>query len=298
MKRDARLVINGKLLRSRPLVDPSEGDKEGRGVVLVVGGSKTMPGAVILAAIAALRVGAGKLRIATCKSASAAVATAIPEARVFAVAETRDGEISVRAASDIVRYGKGADAVLIGPGMSGNVDGLMRAVATKLRDVPLVLDSEAMMFLRRHKKAGSNVVLTPHAGEFAKLRNVDKARVKRAAPTLAARGARELGCVVALKGAETNVAAADGETYVNRAGNVGLATSGSGDTLAGVIVGLLARGSSPLDATLWGVHLHASAGDEVARRIAPLGYLARELLDVLPRVMDRLSRSRSNRSSS
>jgi ADP-dependent NAD(P)H-hydrate dehydratase len=91
--------------------------------------------------------------------------------------------------------------------------------------------------------------------------------------------------VVALKGARTFVVAPDGRTFDNVAGNIGLGTSGSGDTLSGVIAGLCARGADPLQATVWGVHAHAAAGDRLARRIAPVGYLARELLAEVPQVI-------------
>jgi NAD(P)H-hydrate repair Nnr-like enzyme with NAD(P)H-hydrate dehydratase domain len=99
----------------------------------------------------------------------------------------------------------------------------------------------------------------------------------------------KLGAVVALKGRETLIAApASGNVYCNRAGNVGLATSGSGDTLSGVITGLAARGSTPFQAAVWGVYLHARAGDALARRMGSLGFLARELLAEIPPLMAKL----------
>jgi len=95
-----------------------------------------------------------------------------------------------------------------------------------------------------------------------------------------------------LKGAETHIAGPSGEVYCNRSGNVGLATSGSGDTLSGIIAGLAARGADALQAAVWGVYLHGSAGDRLARRVGPLGFLARELLAEIPAVMFALSRAR------
>jgi len=95
---------------------------------------------------------------------------------------------------------------------------------------------------------------------------------------------------VALKGAQTFVVAPDGTAYRNTAGNVGLGTSGSGDTLSGVIAGLSARGASALQAAVWGVYLHAKAGDVLARRIGGLGFLARELLSEIPPLLVKLAR--------
>ncbi|MCA1665615.1 MAG: NAD(P)H-hydrate dehydratase, partial [Myxococcales bacterium] len=137
-----------------------------------------------------------------------------------------------------------------------------------------------------HRLQG-RVVVTPHAGEFASLRKLDKADVEADPHPLAQQAAIELRCVLALKGAETFIATPDGESYVNRAGSGGLATSGSGDVLAGVIAGLLARGCAPLAATAWGVHLHARAGELLARRHGPLGLLARELAAEIPSLMRR-----------
>jgi hydroxyethylthiazole kinase-like uncharacterized protein yjeF len=135
-------------------------------------------------------------------------------------------------------------------------------------------------------------VLTPHAGEMAGMLDADKEDVLRDAQQTAQRAARRLRAIVALKGAETFISAPDGETYCNRTGNVGLATSGSGDTLSGIISGLLARGASPLQSAVWGVYVHGRAGDQLARRVGPLGFLARELLAEVPHLMSELSSSK------
>jgi ADP-dependent NAD(P)H-hydrate dehydratase len=294
MVRSRPRLITPALLDRWPLPVADGGGKESRGRVLIVGGAAAMPGAIVLSARAALRAGAGKLQIATAKSVRSLVAAAMPEACVFALPEARDGAITAGAAGAIVERAATSDAVLIGPGMMGNVVALMRSVARKLKDATVLLDAEAMMFLADDPTAmhhlRERLVLTPHAGEFASLRGVDKEEAIADAPRLAQAAAAELRGVVALKGAETFIAAPDGETYVNRAGNAGLGTSGSGDVLAGIIVGLLARGCTPLVATAWGVHLHARAGDRLARRIGPLGYLARELPDEIPALMKRPAR--------
>lgn len=119
---------------------------------------------------------------------------------------------------------------------------------------------------------------------MAKLLGLTKEVVRRDAHALARRAARELQAITVLKGAETFIS--DGsKTYRNVAGNSGLATSGSGDTLSGLIGGLLARGATALQAAVWGVHLHARAGEQLAKKMAPLGYLPRELLGEVPALM-------------
>lgn len=274
-----------------PLPQPGEdADKDERGRVLVVGGALEMPGAVILAATAALRAGAGKLRIATCKSIAQAVAVAIPEARVLALPETKRGAIAASAAQQIADCSADAQAVLLGPGMidENAVTRLLKALLPQLKET-VVLDAAALAcfsdapdFLSASK---ASVILTPHAGEMASMLCVDKETVTRDPLHIAARAAREFRAVIALKGRLTHIVAPDGEAYTNRAGNVGLATSGSGDTLSGIIAGLAARGTEPTRAAAWGVYLHACAGDRLAKKIGRLGFLARELLDEIPAVM-------------
>jgi hydroxyethylthiazole kinase-like uncharacterized protein yjeF len=133
------------------------------------------------------------------------------------------------------------------------------------------------------------IIATPHAGEMAKLWGVSREQVLANPLELARSAAARLGIIVALKGADTFVAAPDGRVFHNTAGNMGLGTSGSGDTLAGVIAGLCARGAEPLQAAVWGIYLHAKAGEVLARKVAPLGFLARELLTEIPPLLGKLS---------
>jgi ADP-dependent NAD(P)H-hydrate dehydratase len=280
------------------LPQPDEGgDKEERGRVLVVGGASEMPGAVILAATAALRAGAGKLQIATCRSIAPVVAAAVPEARVFALAETRGGAIAASASKEIIARGQEVQSVLIGPGMidEQSVARLVKSVLPRIGRATLILDAAALSCFEKSPQClhqlDSQVVLTPHAGEMAKMLGVSKDLVTRDPLTMARRAATDLRAVVALKGAETHIAMhGHPKSYCNRAGNVGLATSGSGDTLSGIIAGLAARGAAPLQATVWGVYLHARAGDVLAKRVGPLGYLARELLAEVPALMSKVDR--------
>ena len=259
--------------------------------MLVVGGAREMPGAVMLAATAALRAGAGKLRIATGRSIAQAVAVAIPEARVFSLPETKQGAIAASAAREIEKYASEVQAVLIGPGMVDEkaVMKIMQSLLPRLKDLAAVFDAACLSCFASAPDWLHNsqvkAILTPHAGEMARMLNTDASTVRRDALSVAKRAAREFRAVIALKGAETFIVAPDGEAYANRAGNVGLATSGSGDTLSGIIAGLAARGADPLQAAAWGVYLHAKAGDRLARRMGKLGFLARELLDEIPQLM-------------
>ena len=290
-------LITSSLLDRWPLPQPDEDDdKEDRGRVLVVGGSREMPGAVILAATAALRAGAGKLRIATARSVAQLVAAEVPEARVFALPETRGGDIAPSAAKKVGEIAERVQAVLVGPGMIDDRAGagLMRSLASSIKRAVLVVDAAAMFFLARHTNALSGLderaILTPHAEEMGKLLGADETAIESDPMLAAQRAAETFKAVVVLKGRRTLIARPGGEVYKNQTGNVGLATSGSGDVLAGIIAGLAARGAHPVQAAAWAVYLHGRAGDRLAKRIGKLGFLARELLGEIPPLMNAFDR--------
>jgi hydroxyethylthiazole kinase-like uncharacterized protein yjeF len=264
----------------------------------VVGGSDQIPGATILAATAALRAGAGKLQIGTTRRVAPWVAVAVPEARVIGLRQGPRGELAPGACNVLRRDVSACDALLIGPGM---VDGraatpLVRRCAAAADGPPLIVDAAALEAFagrrRLPRAARAAMILTPHAGEMANLWQISKAAVLANPMATAQEAAARLGAVVALKGARTYVAAPDGTTFHNTAGNSGLGTSGSGDTLSGIIAGLCARGADPLHAAVWGVYLHACAGDALARHMGRYGFLARELLGEIPRLLTRLAPKR------
>lgn len=286
-------ITRARLKRTPLPVLDDDGDKDARGKVLVVGGSVKVAGAVLLAGVAALRAGAGKLQLATVASAASTLGIAVPESLVVALPESRAGEISAkRAVRLLTEYGASCDAMLVGPGMTSerSAHSLVSELASRMKDdATLVLDAAAVTALRKDidvlTPLAGRVVITPHAGEMATLLGVDVAEVQADPAPFAVRAAGELGVVVALKGAESWIADPEGALFCYSGGSVGLATSGSGDTLAGIVAGLAARGASPLCAAMWGVFLHGAAGEVLAKRIGRVGYLARELLDEIPTVM-------------
>ncbi len=273
--------IDEALLHGWPLPQPGEGSKEQRGGIFVVAGAPQMPGAAVLAATAALRAGAGKLQVGTCASVAAHVAIAVPEALVVALDETPSGAISPASAAQIAERANRAGALVIGPGLVDQFTSaaLIAAVSAAL-DVPAVIDAAALACFAEHPGAiarlGGRAVLTPHAGEMAAMLDRPRDEIEADQEKFAREAARRFGAVVALKGAQTFIAAPDGTLYRNARGDVGLATSGSGDVLAGIVGGLLARGAEPMQAAVWGVYLHARAGQALSERIG-LGFLAREI---------------------
>lgn len=287
-------TIDKHWLRAHPLPRPSDdGDKEERGTVLIVGGAPQMPGAVILAATAALRAGAGKLQIATCEGIAAVVGAQVPESYVVGLPTNAKGALTISAAEKIVEYANKAKCVLIGPGMveEDAVTSLLLKLLPQLETTSIVLDAAALACFTEHadiaRKLSTQtvVVTTPHAGEMASMLGRDKDELLEKPEATAREAAAKFGTVTALKGAETFIAAPEGETLRNITGNVGLATSGSGDTLSGIIAGLLARGTAPLDAVAWGVYLHGRAGEVLTARCGRIGFLARELLAEIPPLM-------------
>lgn len=284
--------LTGETLRAIPLPAPdAEGDKESRGRVLVAGGGAENPGALILAGTAALRAGAGKLRIATVRSMAAPLAVAVPESRVYGLDETEGGSLHPSSATRLAELAAAVDALLLGPGMvdEAAAEPLAGAVLARLTAPSVALDAGGFAHLARRRDAlhrlGGRAVITPHAGEMATLLGIDKGEVDADPLRVARRAADELGAVVALKGPRTFVVAPGGEAYVFDGGAVGLATSGSGDVLAGIVAGLLARGTAPVRAAAWAVWLHGEAGNAAARRRGPIGYLARELAGEIPALM-------------
>ncbi|MCD9032567.1 NAD(P)H-hydrate dehydratase [Luteimonas sp. Y-2-2-4F] len=283
--------ITAALLRGWPLPDPSEGDsKEDRGRVLAIGGSVQVPGAVLLAGLAALRAGAGKLQVGTAAAAALPLAVAMPEAKVLGLPATRAGAIR-ELGREAAEAARSAGAVLVGPGMDRSA-GTRRVAEAALAAArcPVVLDAGALdpaavRTLRRRARAGGATILTPHAGEMAAMLGADEAEIAADPAGIARTHAQAWGVVLVLKGPTTHIAAPDGRAWVNTAGCAGLGTSGSGDVLAGVIAGLAARGAGAEQAACWGVYLHARAGARLSRRLGLVGFLAREIGDEIPALM-------------
>jgi len=273
-------LLDESALRRWPLPPLSdEADKEDRGRIVVIAGSREMPGAALLAATAALRVGAGKLCIATAASVAPGLALAMPEARVIALPETAAGGFDPAGAAQLERPLRTAHATVIGPGLldrQATCD-FVRQVLPWLGGRPVLLDALAMDAVAPIGRFEAPVLLTPHAGEMAHLTGRSKDEVLADPVAAASEAAAHWNAVVAVKGPRTVIAAPDGRRWMHQGGESGLATSGSGDVLAGAIGGLCARGASLEQACAWGVVLHARAGARLAQILGPVGYLAREI---------------------
>jgi hydroxyethylthiazole kinase-like uncharacterized protein yjeF len=277
--------ITPALLRQWPLPNIASTDgKEERGRALVVGGSARVPGGAMLAAIASLRVGAGKLHVATSKDAALALAIAMPEAKVSSLPSTSRGEIA-KLSAEVAKAAGHADAVLVGPGMDPTA--ATKRIATQLmrRAKAVVLDAGALLEPTT-RTPHATLVLTPHWGEMAGLLRVDEKEVKDDPTAIALAFAASSNATVVLKGPDTVIANEDGDAWLLKGNCSGLGTSGSGDVLAGLICGLLALGAAPDQATVWAVALHARAGELLTKRFGQTGFLAREIASEIPAIKE------------
>jgi ADP-dependent NAD(P)H-hydrate dehydratase len=264
-------VITPHLLRRWQLPDP-QGDKQSRGTVLVVGGSRFNPGAVLLAGVAALRSGAGRLQLAVAEESAVALSIAVPEAKVVGL--PAGGE----APGEVLDLAADADVIALGPGLDdiGQTTEVMRAVlGTAAEDTAVVLDAYALGALS--KDAGllrqRRAVLTPNVTEAGHLLGHDPGDDLAAAARALAERYR---AVVSLYG---HIADPDGGAWREESGDAGLGTSGSGDARAGVVAGLLGRGADPAQAACWAAYVHAVSGQRISPRYGRTGFLARELVD-------------------
>jgi hydroxyethylthiazole kinase-like uncharacterized protein yjeF len=270
---DARLV-DAAMLREWPLPPPG-GSKDARGRVVVVGGSARTPGAVMLAGLAALRVGAGRLTLVVPATISAQLAIAVPEAGVLALGDGSGDLLG----DDVHEELESADSVVVGPGFVEPAMALRSIVEVSAgigAHTGLALDAFALGVLPTldDPDLPAETALTPNLEEAGILLGHAVDDAAGAVADIAGR----YGAAVTCYG---EIARGDGRWRVE-GGGPGLGTSGSGDVLAGAVAGLLARGADAAHAAVWGTYAHAMAGDRLSARIGQVGYLARELCDELP----------------
>lgn len=286
------VAVNAEWLAAHPLpAHDIDVDKNARGRVLLIGGSRRVPGAMLLTADAAFRAGAGKVTIATIASAAIPLGLACPSCAVLALPETDDGEISESSASLLADEFAGYDAVAFGPAMldARIVSAILTAILPRLPcDTFLLLDAFALRAASVQSDAilarGGRTVLTPNCDELAALLETDAQNVMRDPIGALSRAGQRFGSTVMIKGSTTYLIAGEARLACE-GGGIGLAMSGSGDVLAGLITGLGSQGLSPLHAAAWGVWLHSEAGRALSVSKGPIGYMAAELAPLVPALM-------------
>ena len=276
--------MNETILRQLLPVRCRDTHKGDYGKILLLCGSRGFTGAAALAAMGALRTGAGLVYLAVPERIYAIEAVKLTEPVVLPLPD-EGGKLCAASIPEIAALLPKMDAVLIGCGLgqSEGTPAVLRAVLEEFAG-PVVVDADGINLLARHmdilRERHAPTILTPHAGEFARIGGNNEA--DRVAET--ERFAKEYGCILLLKGHETVIS--DGEeTYVNQTGNPGMAVGGSGDVLSGIIVSLLGQGIEPLTAASCGAWLHGKAGDICAEEIGQYGMLPTDMVEVLPRLL-------------
>lgn len=254
------------------------------GKVLVVAGSKGMAGAAVLCARAALRTGAGLVRVSIPEELFPILQIGVPEA----TCTTRE-----RLFEDLMQY----SAIAIGPGLGDEIknENLIKKILFTT-DRPVVVDADGLNLLQDEpgvmKDARAKLIITPHPGEAARLLNCSTSEINRNRMKSAEGLATVTGAVTVLKGAGSVVATPDGKTYINTTGNPGMATGGSGDVLTGVIAALAGQGLKPEAAATAGVFLHGLAGDLASDRMGEYGLIASDIADTVALAIKSILNSR------
>lgn len=294
MTRPGGTVITPAVLREWPLPGV-EGGKESRGRAVVVGGSVQNPGALILAAEASLRAGAGKSQVVAPDPVAVPIGVAMPEALVQGGPAAESGDLAPGASGFVAELCPEAEAVLIGPGLldpAGAAD-LVAACVPHVSSV-LVLDALGLAWVTpdpsRVRDFAGRCVLSPNLAELALVlgEDADAVEADQAGATL--RLAAATGAVVTSGGTTTWIATPEGALWRAEDGGPGLGVSGSGDVKAGIVLGLCARGADPAQAAVWGAYLHGAIGGRLASRYGPYGYLSRELPAEIPQALLEVAR--------
>ncbi len=287
-----------EIVREVPKLKPRPADshKGTFGRIYVIAGSIGMTGAAALVGRAALRAGAGLVRVATAKSALPIVAAIEPSYTTAPLAEDSAGRVSAKAMNTILDAVAENDVVAIGPGL-GQSPGLRSVVEALIQreGLRLIIDGDGLnnlsMLTGWPKKRKANVTVTPHPGEMKRLwSGLFREEMPKDRQETATRMASTTGAVVALKGAGTVVA--DGNrVYINTTGNPGMATAGSGDCLTGITAALMGQGMDNFDATVLGVYVHGLAGDIAADRLGQISIMATDIIDALPEAFKKMNMS-------
>jgi NAD(P)H-hydrate epimerase len=279
--------------------------KSRRGRLLIIAGSQNMSGAAILSARAAARSGSGLIYLAVPQPVQKMVVPKIPEIITFGLPATSKGTFSKEAFEALKEKLSQCDAIALGPGLTSEkqtsifVCRLLEFWQKKFSDKSLLVDADglniisannqwAQNFYRQLHRKKTNLIFTPHAGEFSRLTGQKTTVIQKNRSRLARKFAVKTGVVLVLKGARSVIAGPDGKVYINSSGTPVLATAGSGDVLTGLIGGLLAQKLPALAAARAGVFIHGLAGEIAGEKIGPVGPVASDIVETIPAAYNKI----------
>ena len=274
----------------------SDSHKGTYGHVLVVAGARGKTGAAILSCRAAMRAGAGLVTLAAPRALNTIFAGSLVEVMTEPLGEDSSEQLEMLSDADWRRLIERKNVLLFGPGIGVN-EATHSSIRWLLKNItmPWVIDADGLnnlaLDLDRLRHAKTPPILTPHPGEMARLVGKKTSAVNANRIEVARSFALAHHCHVILKGARTVIATIEGKVYINPTGNPGMASAGMGDVLAGIIAALLAQGLSAGDAMRLGVYLHGYVGDRVAESKGPIGLLASDIVDGLPKAFAELAAS-------
>jgi ADP-dependent NAD(P)H-hydrate dehydratase / NAD(P)H-hydrate epimerase len=280
------------LLHRKP--DAHKGDF---GHIFILAGSRRYSGAAVLCSKAALRAGAGLVSLGIPESINNAVIKIKPvEVMTLPLPETKEGTIGLKAGKSIQDFSSRYDCMVVGCGLSQNkaTQSLIRRIVERNRK-PLILDADGLNALGGHtdilKKsgAGSQIVVTPHPGEMSRLLGVKTASIQKNREKIAKTFANDYNVTVVLKGHHTIIADQAGNSYINKTGNPGMATAGSGDVLCGIIAAFIGQKLDIFNAAKYAVYIHGLAGDIAAKEKSQISLIASDIIDTIPEAIKRCS---------
>lgn len=282
--------LPAQLLQRKP-----NSHKGNYGHILILAGSSRFSGAALLCAESAMRSGAGLVTLGIPKSINAAVIKNKPrEVMTLPLAETKEKTLSLGAFTKIKSFLKNIDVLIIGPGLGRNKStyALVRKVISN-SNVPAVIDADALNALNNHlailKRHKQKLILTPHQNEFSGLFKIKPSMIQKNRKSVAKKFARYYNSLIILKGQHSIVTDGNKKCYVNKTGNPGMATAGSGDVLSGIVGAFLAQGLDAFCAAKYATYIHGLAGDIAACDKTQIGLIASDIINRIPDALKKSS---------
>lgn len=284
-------IMEFETIRSLIPVRPPDGHKGTFGNILIIAGARGFSGAAAMAATAALKTGAGYVRLAAPHGILNALESRLLEVVKIPLEQTAQETIGPRALGTLIPHLASADSIIIGPGLTTHPETceFFHSVLPFL-DKPTIIDADALNIIAQHpaciKQMPAPCIFTPHPGELSRLTDLSAQSINDTRVDLTPRLAAKWKTTIVLKGAPTVIATPKGSSFVNPTGNSGLASAGSGDVLVGMIGGFLTQRCSPLEAALLGVFLHGLSADLAAEDKNEYSLMAGDLIDYIPEAIN------------